>query len=265
MSSYVLDQAFASERQRLDSMAQHWDPPTLGLVTSLGLGPGGRCLEVGAGAGSTTRLLAELVGPTGSVVAVDRDTRFLTDMPANVEVLRLDLVTDPLPRGQFDLVHARLVVEHLPPQRETLGALVQALRPGGWLLVEDSDWVTAGLVVPPADIHDRVLGAVLAGMRLLGYDPAYGRRLFDDVLSLGLEDTGAEFHGGQLRSDGGSSWAPWQLLLEQFQDRLVELGFLEQEDLDSWWALSRDGHSVCTSPVMFAAWGRRPAPDLPTT
>lgn len=45
-----------------------------------------------------------------------------------------------LPAGAFNLVHARLLLEHLPQRDEVLRALVRALRLGGWLLVEDFDW-----------------------------------------------------------------------------------------------------------------------------
>ena len=43
------------------------------------------------------------------------------------------------PPGPFDLIHARLVLVHVPRRREALAAMVELLRPGGWLVVEDAD------------------------------------------------------------------------------------------------------------------------------
>jgi 16S rRNA A1518/A1519 N6-dimethyltransferase RsmA/KsgA/DIM1 with predicted DNA glycosylase/AP lyase activity len=51
-------------------------------------------LEVGAGYGTIARWLAERVAPTGSVIATDIDPRLLTDMPAGVDVHRLDIRHD---------------------------------------------------------------------------------------------------------------------------------------------------------------------------
>lgn len=50
-----------------------------------------------------------------------------------------DIVKDPLPAHSFDLIHARLVLAHLPARDQVLPRLVASLRPGGWLVVEDFD------------------------------------------------------------------------------------------------------------------------------
>src|SRR5258708_36003513 len=50
---YVLDQGFEEERARLSGMEALWDPGSQALLGGLGIGPGWRCLEVGAGGGAT--------------------------------------------------------------------------------------------------------------------------------------------------------------------------------------------------------------------
>ena len=57
----------------------------------------------------------------------------------NVEILEHDVAADPPPGGPFDLVHARLVLVHVPERDAALANMVAALRPGGVLLVEDAD------------------------------------------------------------------------------------------------------------------------------
>jgi len=71
-------------------------------------------LPVGAGAGSVARWLADVVGPGGEVVATDVSTIHLDGFERpNLEVREHDILVDPLPEGRFDLIHARLLVEHL--------------------------------------------------------------------------------------------------------------------------------------------------------
>ena len=109
----------------------------------LGVGPSWRCLEVGGGGGSVAAWLSERVGPDGYVLATDIDPRFLVTLKlSNVEARKHDILNDELPEGSFDLVHARAVLEHLPARQEALRQLVTTLTPGGWLLVEDADFVS---------------------------------------------------------------------------------------------------------------------------
>jgi ubiquinone/menaquinone biosynthesis C-methylase UbiE len=109
--------------------------------TQLGIRQGWRCLEVGCGAGGIALWLADQVGTAGHVLATDLDTRFLHGHGrANLDVLTHDIVTDQLDDAAFDLVHARAVLEHVPARHGALARMVSALKPGGWLLVEDVDF-----------------------------------------------------------------------------------------------------------------------------
>lgn len=227
------------------------------LAVELGIGKGHRCLEVGAGTGSVARTLADLVGPEGHVLAIDRDVRFLDDLPAAVEVRCADVMADDLPQAQFDLVHARLLVAHLHPHRHALRRLAAAVAPGGWLLVEEADWTCADLVVPEAPVHTALIRALQQIMGEGGFDATYGRRLLGDMLSLGFTDVSTEFRGTQSRSSS-QAWVAWQLLVEQFQQSILNAGLLSERQLDEWWALSRDKHRLVVSATMFAVRARRP-------
>jgi ubiquinone/menaquinone biosynthesis C-methylase UbiE len=83
------------------------------------------------------RWLCEQAGPTGRVVATDLDTGILTSLGIpGLEVRQHDIVQDNLEEGAFDLVHSRLVLEHLPERDVALARMARALAPGGWLVVE---------------------------------------------------------------------------------------------------------------------------------
>src|SRR5215510_1657001 len=103
------------ERERLSLLEHIEDPLSQRWLAALGIQPGWRCLEVGAGHGSIARWLAAQVGPQGWVVATDLNPRFLTELQLpNVEVRRHDIRTEPLEAGRYDLAHCRAVLSHLP-------------------------------------------------------------------------------------------------------------------------------------------------------
>src|SRR5215475_6958128 len=119
MSSYAFDNSWYRARQRLALLEQCLDAGTCRRISALGLADGWQCLEVGAGAGSVARWLCSQVGAAGRVVAIDIDTSFLDTLDEpNLEVRRHNLVSDTLPPDSFDLIHARMVLMHLPSREE---------------------------------------------------------------------------------------------------------------------------------------------------
>src|SRR5262245_13791576 len=120
---YAYDHAWTEERVRLVGLESALDPGTRAHLLRLGVGPGRRCLEIGAGGGAIALWLAEHVLPNGKVVATDLETDFLEQQAARspaVEVLRHDITVEDLPTG-FDLVHARWLVEWLPTSARRSG------------------------------------------------------------------------------------------------------------------------------------------------
>ncbi|TDD77977.1 class I SAM-dependent methyltransferase [Actinomadura darangshiensis] len=159
-TSYLFDTGSDLGDQQMRVMPVLLDPLTLDVLDATGVGPGARCLELGAGGGSIARALAERAGPSGRVVAVDLATDYLEDIPG-VEVYRHD-ITQGLPDpGPFDLIHARLVLLHLPQRLEVLRTLVDALAPGGWLVLgEYSGRLPYASAAPTEDelaLFDRVM------------------------------------------------------------------------------------------------------------
>jgi SAM-dependent methyltransferase len=98
------------------------------------------------------------VAPEGEVLATDISTLHLDGLgEPDLDVLHHDILNDPLPEAHFDLVHARLVMEHLG--RRSLERAASAVRPDGWLVLEDYDW-GAALTHPDHDRMRRVMDGV---------------------------------------------------------------------------------------------------------
>lgn len=259
MGSYLFEHGWDSERRRLDLLEEVFDPGTQACLSRLPVPPGGRCLEVGAGAGSIARWLCDRVGPAGRVVATDLDTGFLETLAEeNLEVRRHDIVADELETGAFDLVHARLVIEHLPQRDDVLRRLAGALRPGGWLVLEDFDW--SSLVAAPRCTGGDTLARAFEALHLVfGAAEAstdYGRRLPLDFRAAGLVEVGAEgrVHVG-LGGTPAASW--WQLTLAKLGPPMVATGLVTDADVDDLLRSCDDPGYCVLFPTLVSAWGRR--------
>jgi SAM-dependent methyltransferase len=264
--TYAFDNALAVQRERLDTLEALFDPGTIRQLEARGVGPGWRCLEVGAGGGSIAAWLSERVGPDGAVLATDLDTRWVEQLARpNLEVRVHDLLDDGLPEGEFDLVHCRLLLGWLGDPEVGLRRLIASVKPGGWLLAEEIDFVSAVAdPLTPAEagaLFEHVVAAhnaVLAERH--AFDPFYGRRVAGALEDAGLVDTGTEGRASMWRG-GGPGGRIWQLTIEQLRDSIVELGLMDATDVDAAIALCGDPRLRTMSPVVMAAWGRRPVPS----
>ena len=178
----------ATEAGRLALLEQRFDAGTIRRLGDLGVMGGWRCLEVGAGHGSIARWLSQKVGPAGSVVAADIDTRFLTGVPDNVDVRELDIRELRL-ESDFDLAHCRALLMHLADPADALARIVASLRPGGVLLAEEGDFGLLHFGGHPNaaaqnDAHQQILNALRKARIMDGY---FGRKLPGMLLAHGLE------------------------------------------------------------------------------
>ncbi|MEP6916287.1 MAG: methyltransferase [Acidobacteriota bacterium] len=251
---------------RFTSLAALFDSPTERHLRDRGVGPGWHCLEVGGGGGTVARWLAERVGPDGRVVVTDVDTRFLDHVALeNVEVRRHDITRDALPEQAFDLIHTRMVLMHLPARDQVLSRLVPALKPGGWLVCEEFDRISA-----PADpglASGEIALKTHEAMGRLHHDegvaPGYGRLLFARLRETGLIGLGAE---ARLVMVQPGSWSTRLLRAsyERRRDAMIEAGYITETEFDADLARMDDADFMTPSPLMWSVWGRRPSEGLCT-
>jgi SAM-dependent methyltransferase len=257
---YLLDNAQSQAQGRFVGLEASFDTLTQRHLAARGLRPGWRCLEVGAGSGSVARWLAGQAAPDGSVLATDIDTRWVeTGGLPNLEVIQHDIVTDPLPGGAFDLIHARLVLVHLPARNQVLLRLVAALKPGGWLVAEDFDSSLPHCLDPATGAEQafvKVGQALVGALHRRGADTTYPRTLPHRLGSAGLSDVGASGH--LVIYHGGSPEAVLQQAnLDQVGPFLVDAGLVDAADLQTAQRLLRDPAFIANHPLMITAWGRK--------
>lgn len=258
MSTYLFEHAWDQEQRRLELLEQVFDPATVELLGRVPLPLGAQCLEIGAGAGSIALWLCDRVGPDGTVVATDLDTGLLETLTEkNLEVRRHDIVSDDLEEGVFDLVHSRLVLDHLPEREQVIHRMASALRPGGWLVLEDFDW--SSLVTAATCTHGDLLARVHEAMKIVFPvgAPECGRLLPAALRAAGLVEVGAEGRV-QVGLGGTPAAAWWQLSLAALRQPLLDTGkFTDSEVYDALRACDDEGFCLLL-PTMITAWGRRP-------
>jgi SAM-dependent methyltransferase len=255
---YSFDTADLAERDRLAFQGARWDPCTLQGFDAIGVTAGWHCLEVGAGTGTVASWLVDRVGPSGHVVATDIEPRWLDDLTApTLEVRRHDVERDDLERDAYDLVHARLVLEHLPQRHAVLDRLVAALRPGGWLMVEDYDTTTMTIAHPHSDIWSKTVRAVIDVMEARGADLGWGRRLPAALRDRPLADVAAECTVLVLPSDQYA--AMFGAGMEALRAPVLASGAVTSDEFDAAVsALAPDAPRFsCYSPIFVSARGRR--------
>jgi SAM-dependent methyltransferase len=235
--TYALDNGWTRARARLALLEQCLDEVTQQRFQSLGVGPGARCLEVGAGLGSSVRLLRDRVGPHGHVVATDLDVRFLRQMTdSNVEVWEHDVQADELPESSFDLIHVRWLFYHLPEPDRAVSNLLRALRPGGVLLVEDVDFFPLAAASSSSFVAFMEALAAEVGAAA-GHDGHWAARQVPRLLAAhGAGPVHIDARVDILR--GGNPMARfWWLTADQMSERLIGGGRLTQAQFDCGMAL----------------------------
>ncbi|WP_433531314.1 methyltransferase domain-containing protein [Micromonospora sp. CA-263727] len=235
---------FRNAPAQLGPLEQVLDPLTRPDLARIGVRSGWRVLDLGAGAGSMTRIFADTVGPGGTVCAVDLDTRLLN--PTNIiDVYQRDLrdgLDLPITPGSLDLVHSRCVLEHLANRVDLLAPMTGLLRPGGWLLLGEIVYSPA-LVhrAPSAEDHElirRVIHAILDTLGSGGTDLDWGNHTHGHLL--GLRMTHVSSH---TRAEAWTGGGPGCLLMadnaRQLHDRLLDAD-LADTDLHRFGELMTD-------------------------
>lgn len=251
------------EQRRMNLLQMLEDPGSIRRLTRIGVARGWRCLEVGAGDGSMARWLADRVGREGHVVATDIDLRFLAGRERqNLEVRKHHILEDELEQGAYDLVHSRALLMHLSRPSQALQKMVGALRPGGWLLVEDTDYLSFTALEGAPELQkrfDRTIAAMLEILFAQGVvNPYFGRRLPGLVGELDLVESGQEGTTRVVR--GGEPAARYQRLnfCRLVRPDVAGRDGIGKDDFDFLAKTFASPSFTFVDRMVFGVWGRIP-------
>jgi SAM-dependent methyltransferase len=265
---YVLGHA-AREQQRLIAQAVLYRPLTEQLLREAGLGPGMRVLDAGCGAGDVSFLAAELVGPEGAVVGIDRSVEVLATARGRAAALGLHQVSflegevgTVEPEGAFDAVVGRAVLMYVADPVAVVRHLAGRLRPGGVVLFAEADVVVRAW--PPAPLYHRYWRWIVAALERSGAKQDMGLRLFTTFVAAGLPaprvrmdglvGTGGDWLGHRWIAESVRSLVP---ALERFGLATAEEVGIETLEARLRAELAASGGTVCPL-VWCGAWTRLP-------
>ena len=259
-TEYLFDNSGERAEARFRDLSALYDARTIYYLNQRGIEEGWSCLEVGGGGGSITSWLCARVGVAGRVLATDIEPRFLQVLPfANLEVWRHDIRKDLLPTSEFDLVHARLVLIHLPEQETALRRMVAALKPGGWIVIEEFGdlSVLPDPTVNPVEVSLRVIHAYQEVLKSAGVDMRYGRLLPQKLQSNGLVNIGAEASVSiwKARSAGARLL---KLSCQELRKPMIGSGLISQTEFDADIRRVDEEDFLMLSPTLWTAWGQVP-------
>lgn len=183
-----------------DILDATFNEKTQKLILKNGLKAGMHVLDVGAGAGVMTCWLAQQVGSTGTVTAIDNSPEQLSVVKARASSLGLDniktIVLSAYDLSEldqlFDVIYCRFLLHHLHSPRKAINGFYQALKPGGlyfgqegiihnmWSYPASKAWQGYQPVLPPPDeINEGVDRDGDFGMKLLFSSQQAGFRILD--------------------------------------------------------------------------------------
>jgi len=252
----------------LDRQAQLYKNFTQQALKEAGLQPGMRVLDVGTGPGAVAFLAAEIVGPEGRVIGVDR-------LPAVLEIARERaeetsnvsfLEGDPAEMDfaePFDAVVGRFILVYYPDPVDTLRKLTRKLRPGGLLMFQEPDCTGVRSLhkLPVFRRNDRW---IVETIEAAGGDTSIGLRLYEYFISAGLPAPqmrldariggGPEFEGYAVAA--GFTAALLDSMGERGQALAAEMDLRTLEQRIRSEVVESGG--VVVFPSLIAAWSQKP-------
>ncbi|WP_035798292.1 methyltransferase domain-containing protein [Kitasatospora mediocidica] len=220
--------------------------------------PGAAVLDVGCGPGTITADLAELVGPAGRVVAMDTSEQVLEQAAAyvagrgidNVEFVVADVHALPGPSGEFDVVHAHQVLQHVGDPVAALREMRRVCAPGGLVAARDADYA-AMTWYPELPELESWLSLYRQAARANGGEPDAGRRLLAWARAAGFTEVRASSSSWTYATAGerlwwGESWAD-RVVGSGMATTALEHGLADEPELariaDGWrrWSMDPDG------------------------
>ena len=259
---YVLG-THEEELARLGLQHRVWRPVALDCWQRAGITVGKRVLDVGAGPGYAAIDLAEIVGPTGEVVALERSQNFIRAMEttcrarslANVKIHELDLMKGELPKGDYDFAWCRWVVSFVNDQSLLIEKLGGVMPKGSIAIFHEYGHYETWRFFPRLPMQERFREHVIATWRESGGEPDGALQLPGLLGENGFVIRSARPHIFCLRpSDYMWQWPA--TFIETYLERLIEMGRIDHKFAEQVRTGSRERREKSECPDAHTAGAR---------
>ena len=227
------------ELARLGLQHRVWLPVVLDCWHRAGVTVGKRVLDVGAGPGYATVDLAEIVGPTGEVIALERSQNFVRAMEeacrarslTNVKIHEIDLMTDDLPAVDYDFVWCRWVVSFVSDPALLIRKLARVMPKRSLSIFHEYGHYETWRFLPRLPMQERFREHVIATWRESGGEPDGAAGLSELLADNGFAIRSARPHVFCLRPRD-YMWQWPATFIEIYLPRLIQMGRIDQSFAD---------------------------------
>jgi len=256
------------ELRRLGLQHRLWAREAHDIWRRAGLRPASTVLDVGCGPGFAALDLAHLVGPSGSVIAIDESPGFIEHLGALASSQGLTTI-DPrvsdaqhldLPSESVDFVYIRWVLCFVPNPEAVVEAFARCLRKGGVVAIQDYCNYLAVRLSPRSPAFERAVKATNQSWRDRGGDPDIGIRLPTMLANAGLRvEEIAPLT--RVARPGQLLWQWPDSFFANFIPRLLSLGLLSDEEAAAfhaeWTERSSNPNAFLSTPPMLDIIARK--------
>jgi ubiquinone/menaquinone biosynthesis C-methylase UbiE len=267
---YILG-ATLTEQQRLIAQAQGLEEYAAWLLDRIPVRPGFRAVDVGCGPIGIMNLLSERVGSHGTVVGVERESRFADMARAelkerglpNVRVVNADALTTGLEKNHYDMVHERLVLINIPPasQQALLAEMLSLLKPGGTIALEEFDFASY-VCYPTHTSWETLFGIWSDAFHAAGGNLSIGRSLAGLLRSIGAENVQIKAHVA-IPQIGEYQRTHLLSLVESLHEPMLASGRITLTELRTHMAALTehlaDPDTTILDRLVVQAWGQKPS------
>ncbi len=266
-ADYVLG-THDEEVARLGLQHRVWRPIATDCWRRAGITAGSRVIDAGAGPGYATMDLAEIVGPAGEILAVERSARFLEIARkaclarglSQVRFREADLMDEPFGPLNFDYAWCRWVASFVASPEKLLNNIARALRPGGIAIFQEYSHYETFQLAPRRPAVESFAEEVMKSWRAAGGEPNVALAFPKLLRAAGLEVV--EVHPRVLTVSPQSYVWQWPAsFIESNLARLRELGRVTEEWCDSvrreFKAAENDPTTMLTTPLFLEIIARR--------
>lgn len=250
-------------RERLRILSRVLQPTTLAFLKRAGIAPGMSVLEAGCGGGDVACDLARIVGANGGVLATDIDAPQLDIARSeagaqgltNLSFVRSD-ITQEIPDGPFDFIHARFVLTHLPDPVAALARMKSVLKPGGIVAIEDIDF-RGHFSHPECPALWKFVDLYTEVVKRRGGDANIGPRLPSLLMDAGFTDL--RMHVTALAGHEGEVKLITPITMENIVPAVARAGLATEAEAraiaEELYEFSRTPGTVCGLPRFFEVSG----------
>lgn len=205
---------------------------TVSQLEWAGLTAGSHAADVGCAAGTTSRIMADLVGAEGQIIGLDRSYARLHEAVHDRGDHRVAYVSAaaeslPIAENTFDFTWSRFLLEYVAHPEAVVREMVRVTRPGGNVCLADLDGNGVWTEPLPSDLAEERAEAVDL-LRTAGFDPHVGRRLYTLAATSGLSNLRVDIRpynviAGIVRD--AATRDRWELKHAGIQSGLISLGW----------------------------------------